>query len=138
MGIFGTKKEDEQGDDVATASTEVNRVTAKKAKKSKKEEVRNVSVAAAYDVIVGPVITEKAHTLAAKNQYVFRVNTSAEKKQVKDVVEKMYDVNVEDVRMIVVKPKRRTVKYNRGYQKKTKKAVVTVKKGQSIAIFQGV
>jgi large subunit ribosomal protein L23 len=136
MGIFGKTKED-QIDADAQAVVPAKKSSEKKGKTAKKDDV-HVSVALAYNVIVGPVITEKAHALSTKGQYVFRVNTDADKKQVKDVVEKMYNVTVEDVRMIVVKPKRRTVKYDRGYQKKFKKAVVTVKSGQSIAVFQGV
>lgn len=136
MGIFG-KKNEEQNDDATKSAAEVAPLVKKGSKKAQKED-EQVSVALAYNVIEGPIITEKTHTLSTKGQYVFRVNTAADKKQVKDVIEKMYSVAVEDVRMILVKPKRRTVKYDRGYQKKFKKAVVTVKEGQSIAVFQGV
>lgn len=137
MGIFGKKKE-EQGQDTHEQKDVVATSSEKKVKKTKKTEETYDSFAGAYNVIVGPVITEKAHALSEKGQYVFRVHADAQKRQVKSVVEKMYGVVVMDVRMILVKPKRRTVKYDRGYQKKYKKAVVTLKKGQSIAVFQGV
>lgn len=135
MGIFGKKKEELQQDaNVAEGSVEKKSTKSTKRPVKKTDEV--VSVSAAYGVIGLPVVTEKSHKLASTNKYMFHVAKDATKKQVKTVVEQMYKVTVEQVHMIVVKPKRRTVKYDRGYQKLCKKAIVTVKNGQHIAIFE--
>lgn len=134
MGIFGTKKEDEVKQEKAVEEKK----TAKKS--SAKKDVKNAeltSIAAAHDINISPIITEKTHGLAASGKYTFRVAKSATKSQVKSVVEEMYKVSVLDVNVVVVKPKRRTVKYDRGYQSLYKKAVVTVKKGDHIAVFEG-
>lgn len=135
MGIFGTKKEDEQKKDAAVEEKKDVKPAEKKASK-KSDSV--VSIAAAHGVIIAPIVTEKSHEQLSKNKYTFRVAKTATKKQVKDIVEKMYKVTVENVNIVVVKPKRRTVKYDRGYQSLYKKAIVTVKEGDHIAVFEGV
>jgi large subunit ribosomal protein L23 len=137
MGIFGKKTTDteETTQDVAQTKADAQQKVTKK--QPKKEVKDTASTADAYGVVVAPIITEKTHSLAAIGQYTFRVDRSTEKKQVKKVIEDMYKVDVRDVRMVVVKPKRRTVKYDRGYQKAYKKAIVTVGKGQHIAVFEG-
>ncbi len=137
MGIFGTKKEDDaQKDAVQDAKDAVK----KEKSTTKKRTAKNAeisAVASAHAINIVPIITEKSHGLAAEGKYTFRVAKNATKKQVKSVVEEMYGVHVENVHVVVVKPKRRTVKYNRGYQKLYKKAVVSVKKGDHIAVFEG-
>lgn len=136
MGIFGTKKEDEVQKEVASEEKADKSVKKDSTKKGvKKAEI--TSIAAAHNINISPIITEKTHGLAADGKYTFRVAKSATKKQVKDVVEELYQVTVEDVNVVVVKPKRRTVKYDRGYQSLYKKAVVTVKEGDHIAVFEG-
>ncbi|PID52348.1 MAG: 50S ribosomal protein L23 [Candidatus Moraniibacteriota bacterium] len=137
MGIFGTKKED----DIKQEKAVDEKKSEKKTKGStKKKEVKNAevsSIASAYNIDISPIITEKSHGLAARGKYTFRVKKKATKAQIKNVVEEMYKVNVTDVNVVIVKPKRRTVKYDRGYQSLYKKAVVTVKKGDHIAVFEG-
>ncbi len=134
MGIFGKKNTDAAVDE-KQASTEV-----KKAKTAKKSQDKNavVSFAGAYGVVEEPIVTEKSHMLATQGQYVFRVANDATKARVKKVITDLYKVDVQDVRLLNVKPKRRTVKYDRGYQKQYKKAIVTIAKGQHIAVFEGV
>lgn len=137
MGIFGKKKEETQEVDATVAEPAVKeKKVAKSTKREAKKTTEIASIAEAYGVIGLPVVTEKSHKLASANKYMFHVAKDATKKQVKSIVEQMYKVTVEQVHMIVVKPKRRTVKYDRGYQKLYKKAIVTVKSGQHIAIFE--
>ncbi|XLQ20315.1 MAG: 50S ribosomal protein L23 [Candidatus Moraniibacteriota bacterium] len=133
MGIFGNKKEDiKEG---VSTEKKVEKTSKKKDKSSAKDVA---STSSAYGTIVAPIVTEKSHAMASEGKYTFRVEKTATKKDVKRVVQEMYKVDVENVNMIVVKPKRRTVKYDRGYQKLYKKAIVTVKEGQHIAVFEGV
>jgi large subunit ribosomal protein L23 len=90
-----------------------------------------------YDVLIRPLITEKATRLAEElNQYIFEVDVRANKHQIKEAVEVIFMVNVEDVHTLVVPPKRG----RRGRKffirkKKWKKAIVSVKMGQKIALF---
>jgi len=137
MGIFGKKTEDAKNGvtEKAVAKDVVAEKDKKVKKSSKKDEV--ASITSAYGTIVAPIITEKTHDMVAKNKYTFRVAKGATKLQVKDVIEEMYSVHVESINTVVVKPKRRTVKYNRGYQKLYKKAIVTVREGDHIAVFEG-
>lgn len=90
----------------------------------------------AYGVLIAPIVTEKSHRLGERGQYVFRVATTTTAHAVKAAVEQVYGVTVTDVRTMMVKPKRRTMKYRRGYQKACKKAVVTLATGQTIDVLQ--
>jgi len=141
MGIFSKKASEEaEGKDVDVAEkTAVKKESAKKqSKKNDSKKQNNVaSTAGAYNTIIAPIITEKSHEIVAKHKYTFRVAKTATKAIVKKVVEDMYGVTVENVNIIVVKPKRRIVKQDRGYQKLYKKAIVTVSEGDHIAVFEG-
>ncbi len=87
-----------------------------------------------YDVIRRPVITEKTHTLAEDNrQYAFEVDIRANKIQIKEAVEVIFDVTVQKVATMIMPPKR-AYRGRRQYQRKKawKKAIVTLAPGQSI------
>ena len=88
-------------------------------------------------VIIRPVVSEKSYVLAAAGKYTFRVHPDAHKTQVRQAVEAMFAVHVEDVRTITVrrKPKRRGI--TRGHTRSWKKAIVQVRAGESIPIFAG-
>lgn len=95
-----------------------------------------------YDVLRRPLVTEKSnYMLSSLKQYVFEVSDDANRTQVKDAVEKLFDVNVVRVNMIRVPGKRsRRAKSRRleirssGY----KKAIVTLEPGDRIPFFEGV
>lgn len=91
----------------------------------------------ARDVIVRPVISEKAYALMGDGKYTFRVDPRAHKTQIAQAVEEVFDVTVLDVRTQNVrsKPKRRGV--NRGRTRTWKKAVVQLGAGDRIEIFEG-
>lgn len=92
-----------------------------------------------FDIIKKPVITEKATNLKDKeNKFVFIVAKKANKYQIKNAIEDMFKVDVENVRTVTMSGKlRRTGKYA-GYRPDFKKAIVKVKKGQTIKIVEGV
>ncbi|ADH88760.1 Ribosomal protein L25/L23 [Ancylobacter novellus DSM 506] len=90
-----------------------------------------------YDVIVSPVITEKATTASEHNKVVFKVALSATKPQIKEAVEKLFDVKVESVNTLVRKGKTKFFKGRKGVQSDVKKAVVTLAEGHSIDITTG-
>ena len=90
-----------------------------------------------FDVLVRPIITEKANYASDElNQYTFEVNVGANKIQIKDAVELIFDVDVERVNTIGMPPKRgRRGRKFYIRKKKWKKAVVVVATGQSIDLF---
>lgn len=90
-----------------------------------------------YDVIVGPVITEKATTASEQNKVVFKVAKTATKPQIKAAVEKLFDVKVTGVNTLVTKGKVKRFKNTVGQRSDVKKAVVTLAEGQSIDVTTG-
>jgi large subunit ribosomal protein L23 len=87
-------------------------------------------------VIIRPVVTEKSYVLADAGKYTFRVHDHAHKTQIRQAVEQMFDVKVVAVRTASVKskPKRRGV--TSGRTRQWKKAIVQVRQGDTIPIFQ--
>jgi large subunit ribosomal protein L23 len=90
-----------------------------------------------YNVIVSPVITEKATAASEQNKVVFRVSRDATKPQIKAAVEKLFDVKVESVNTIVRKGKNKVFRGSRGRQGDVKNAVVTLAEGQRIDVTTG-
>ena len=91
-----------------------------------------------YDTIVCPVITEKSTNLSSLNKIVFKVIDSANKKNLKKNIEKIFKVNVTKINII---NKRNRTKFTRGRTVKVKgykKAIITLKKGQSIDLTTGI
>jgi len=84
------------------------------------------------------VITEKSTRLAAQRKYVFEVHPDANKPLVREAVEKLFKVNVEDVNIVKVRGKTRRVGRQVVREPDRKKAIVTVREGQRIEIFEGV
>ena len=100
---------------------------------AKKEIKRNVVIRSEdFNIVKKPCITEKASFLAEKNFYTFEVDKRANKIEIKDFIEKKYNVNLESVRIINVpkKPKRRGL--IKGFKSGFKKAIVRVKEGEQI------
>ena len=91
-----------------------------------------------YDVIVAPHITEKATLLSEHNAVVFRVTNDATKPQIKAAVEALFDVTVLGVNTIVQKGKTKKWKGTPYTKSDIKKAIVTLKDGQSIDVTTGV
>ena len=90
-----------------------------------------------YDVIHSPVITEKATNLSEQNKVVFRVRADATKPQIKEAVEKLFDVKVRSVNTLVTKGKVKMFRGIRGQRSDVKKAVVTLDEGHSIDVTTG-
>lgn len=90
-----------------------------------------------YDLIVSPIITEKATAASEHNKVIFRVRKDATKPEIKEAVEKLFDVKVEAVNTLVRKGKQKVFKGFRGIQGDVKKAVVTLAEGHSIDVTTG-
>jgi large subunit ribosomal protein L23 len=91
----------------------------------------------AYDVILAPVVTEKATNVSAFNQVVFRVAGTATKPQIKAAVERLFSVKVKAVNTLVRKGKRKVFRGRRGQQSDYKKAMVTLEDGYTIDVSTG-
>ena len=91
-----------------------------------------------YDKIISPLVTEKSTNLSEQNKIVFKVPFSANKKNLKNNIEKLFKVNVTKVNII---NKKNRIKVTRGKKVKIKgykKAIITLKKGQSIDLTTGI
>ena len=91
-----------------------------------------------YDKILSPLLTEKSTNLSGENKIVFKVRNSANKKNLKNNIEKIFKVNVTKINII---NKQNRTKFTRGRKVKVsgfKKAIITLKKGQSIDLTTGI
>jgi large subunit ribosomal protein L23 len=88
-------------------------------------------------VLIAPVVSEKSYSLITDRKYTFRVHEDAHKTQVRQAVEELFEVEVQSVNIIKVqsKPKRRG--FTRGRRPGWKKAIVQLKEGNEIEIFEG-
>jgi large subunit ribosomal protein L23 len=91
----------------------------------------------AYDVIVAPVITEKATLASEANQVIFKVNRQATKTEIKAAIESLFKVKVKAVNTIVRKGKKKAFRGITAMLSDTKRAVVTLEDGQSIDVTTG-
>ena len=90
------------------------------------------------DSIRYPIITEKATILSEQNKTVFRVHDRANKKNIKKNIEKLFKVNVVKINIINQKTKIKMKQGRKSYKPGYKKAIVTLKKGQSIDLTTGI
>ncbi len=90
-----------------------------------------------YDVIVSPVITEKATLASERNQVIFKVARTATKPQIKEAVEKLFDVKVKSVNTLIRKGKKKAFRGSLGEQSDVKKAIVTLEEGHRIDVTTG-
>ena len=84
------------------------------------------------EIIKAPVITEKSNNLASNNVYVFKVDKKANKTEIKQVIEKKWNVVVDKINTVNTKSKKRRVGKYTGYTSSYKKAYVKLKEGSSI------
>ena len=90
------------------------------------------------DSIIQPIITEKATILTEQNKTVFKVNKYASKSVIKKNIEKIFKVNVTKVNIINLKSKKKFKQGKMSIKSGYKKAIVTLKKGQSIDLTTGI
>ena len=90
------------------------------------------------DLIISPQITEKATALSEFNKVVFKVRKNVGKNAIKKIVEKIFKVKVVKINTINVKGKTKMIRNKKAYKSGYKKAIVTLKKGQSIDLSTGI
>jgi large subunit ribosomal protein L23 len=91
----------------------------------------------ARQVVIAPVVSEKSYSLIEDNKYSFRVHEKAHKTQVRQAVEELFDVKVEGVNIVKVQPKPKRRGFSRGTKPGWKKAIVQLRAGDRIEIFEG-
>ena len=91
-----------------------------------------------FDIIVSPAITEKATSLSEFNKMVFKVHKGASKNSIKKSIEKIFKVNVIKINTINLKRKTKLVRGKKSFKPGYKKAIVTLKKGQSVDLATGI
>ncbi len=88
-------------------------------------------------VIIRPVVSEKSYVLATADRYTFRVHSDANKTQIRQAVEALFDVSVLEIRTSSVKSKPKRRGHTAGRTREWKKAIVQVREGDTIPVFQG-
>lgn len=84
------------------------------------------------EIIKAPVITEKSGVIAQNGKYVFKVDSRANKIEIKQAIEKIFNIHVKEIRTINVKPKKRRVGRYTGLTNRCKKAIVKLAEGEEI------
>ncbi len=143
MSIFGRKKKEEDKKDVKTSDVSVSKkddkkkVVKKEEKKVDKKEI-GVKQDRAYKVLIRPIISEKTTNFASLNKYVFEVFGKTNKIEIKKAIEELYQVK--PIQVNIIKRKGKNVRFGKtsGRTKDSKRAIVTLKKGDSIKLYEGI
>ena len=91
-----------------------------------------------YDKILSPLVTEKSTNLSEQNKITFKVHLKANKKNIKNNIEKIFKVNVIKVNILNKRSRIKTVRGKKVRVKGFKKAIITLKKGQNIDLTTGI
>ena len=91
----------------------------------------------AGQIVLAPIVSEKSYHGSVRGTYTFRVHNDAHKTQIRQAVEELFEVNVVRVNVIKVQPKPKRRGPIRGHKPGWKKAIVQLKSGQSIEVFEG-
>ncbi len=89
------------------------------------------------EVLIAPVVSEKSYSLIEDGKYSFRIHPEAHKTQVRQAVEELFEVHVQSVNIVSVRPKPKRRGWTRGTKKGWKKAIVQLRPGETIEIFEG-
>jgi large subunit ribosomal protein L23 len=89
------------------------------------------------EVLLAPVVSEKSYSLITDRKYTFKVHKNAHKTQIRQAVEELFEVHVENVNILKVQPKPKRRGVTKGTRPGWKKAIVQVREGETIEIFEG-
>jgi large subunit ribosomal protein L23 len=89
------------------------------------------------EILLAPVVSEKSYSLIGDRKYSFRVHKDAHKTQIRQAVEELFNVHVEGVNISQVRPKPKRRGMQRGIRPGWKKAIVQLREGDTIEIFEG-
>jgi large subunit ribosomal protein L23 len=125
MKLFDRNKKNDSSDSESKTSKE-------KKTETKKIGKNRLSKDKIHSVVIEPLVTEKSSLAGQMNKYVFKIKSSANKNEVKKAIEGFYNVNVTDVNILKTAPKPRRIGRIIGVKRGFKKAIVTLKEGESI------
>lgn len=91
-----------------------------------------------YDIIYNPVVTEKSTTSSVYSQMTFLVDRQMSKYEIREAVERLFDVGVLSVNVMIYRGKRKRFRGRPGHRKATKKAIVTLREGYVINVTAGI
>lgn len=140
MAAVSEKKEEKKNKSARTAGKE-KPLSGKSGASRKGKSVdsqKKGSSELVYRVLLEPWITEKTHQMVEESQYVFRVFSAANKFQIKQAIEELYGVTVEKVQTVTIPSKTRYFGRKSGKKSGFKKAVIRLKAGDKIELFEGV
>jgi large subunit ribosomal protein L23 len=89
------------------------------------------------EVLIRPIVSEKSYSLIADRKYTFHVHKNAHKTQIRQAVEQLFDVHVTAINVSKVQPKQKRRGMTKGYRPGFKKAIVQIREGETIPIFEG-
>ena len=89
------------------------------------------------EILISPIVSEKSYSLIADRKYTFRVHKNAHKTQIRQAVEQLFEVHVTAVNVSKVQPKVKRRGSIKGLKPGYKKAIVQVREGETIPIFEG-
>ncbi len=142
LNPFAKKTKKEEPKAAKPRPSETKHAVKKTAKPVEAKKTKSVATDAqlirASEVVFRPVVSEKGTMLSEMGKYLFEVNPSANRIEIKKGVERMYNVHVEGINIIPVRS--RFVRYGKssGWTKRRKKAIVQLRKGEKIEISKGV
>jgi large subunit ribosomal protein L23 len=150
MAMFSKKTKDDAATSPAKKEVKAKAPVAKKVEapamkdlyasdnKTGKTASKKTGVSLAYRILTKPLVTEKATTLGGQNKYVFVVDINANKIEVAKAIFEVYGVKPSQVNIIKMKGKQVARGRVAGRRKNFKKAIVTLKKGETIKVYEGV
>ncbi|MFA6594513.1 MAG: 50S ribosomal protein L23 [Candidatus Buchananbacteria bacterium] len=143
MGLFNKKTTKEEAkaeaEKVAEVKAEAKTIkTAKPAKEAKLREEKSGVKNSVYGILIAPLLTEKTAAGEAKNQYVFAVEAKATKNEIKKAIESRYGLKPLNVNVLNIRGKFVRFGQRFGQRKSWKKAVITLPKGKSINVYEGI
>ncbi len=141
MAIFGKKDNKKENKDAKKVEVkEPKKVTAKKTSVKKDETKKTTSkkFGTAYRVLIKPLVTEKVANQTENSKYVFEVSKDSNKIEIAKAVKEVYGAEATKVNVVNMDGKRKRVGRTMGKRKDWKKAIVTLKKGKTINVYEGV
>ena len=134
MGIFSRKKENQKKPAAAEAPMKDDKAKAVEAPKAAKKAAPEIT-GEAHRVLLRPLVTEKSTNLAKDGQYAFEIGAKSNKIEVKTAIKSVYGVDALRVRVMTILGK--PIRTKSGYSRRStwRKAIVTLKKGETIDVF---
>lgn len=133
MAIFGRKKKEEKEEKKVSKKPSISSDKKKKEKKdelSLKGDIKDIDKISR--ILIRPLVSEKITNLQKENKYVFEVHPKANKIEIKKAIKKLYGVTPLKVNIVKIKGKPVRFRLTRGYTSPIKKAIITLKEGESI------